>query len=170
MVLRGRRINDFADFSLKTCSAAMGIWVSSINFYINDTGCPPQPQVWRLPKLNLEFHDSTQKINVFKTSKWDDSSHYIIKFKLLSESDDLSGLIGSISHDDLNSLDDLDSLFDLKITKNASALYTEWFSWPQPPWKPLFVGLIIRNPVFLCYLAPSLSEAVEASLWHFSKI
>ena len=67
MVLRGRRINNFADFSLNACSAAMGIWVSSINFYINDTGCPPQPQVWRLPKLNLEFHDSTQKINVFKT-------------------------------------------------------------------------------------------------------
>ena len=51
MVLRGRRINNFADFSLNACSAAMGIWVSSINFYINDTGCPPQPQVWRLPKL-----------------------------------------------------------------------------------------------------------------------
>ena len=117
MVLRGRRINNFADFSLDACSAVMGIWVSSINFYINDTGCPPQPQVWRLPKLNLEFHDSKQKINVFKTSKSDDFSHYIIKFKLLSESDDLSGLIGSISHDDLNSLNDLHSLFDLKLPK-----------------------------------------------------
>ena len=73
---------------------------------------------------NLEFHNSTQKIYVFKTSKYDDSSHYIIEFKFLSESDDLSGLIGSISHDDLNSLNDPDSLFDLKITKNASALYT----------------------------------------------
>jgi hypothetical protein len=73
----------------------------------------------------LEFNDFTQKINDFKTSKKDDSSHCIIKFKLLSESDDLSGLIGSISHDDLNSLDDLDSLCDLKITKNARALYTE---------------------------------------------
>ena len=69
MVLRGRRINNFAVFSLNACSAAMGIWVSSINFYINDTDCPPQPQFWRLSKLNLEFHDSTQKINVFKTSK-----------------------------------------------------------------------------------------------------
>jgi hypothetical protein len=34
------------------------------------------------------------------------------------------------SHDDLNSFDDLNSLFDLK---NASALDTEWFSWPQLP-------------------------------------
>ena len=38
--------------------------------------------------------------------------------------------------------DDLNSLFDLK---NVSALDTEWFSWPQPPWQPLFVGLIIKN-------------------------
>ena len=35
----------------------------------------------------------------------------------LSESDDLSGLFGSISHDDLNSLNDLDSFFDLKNAK-----------------------------------------------------
>ena len=48
-----------------------------------------------------------QKINVFKTSKKDDSSHLIIKFKFLSESDNLSGLIGSISHDDVNSIGDL---------------------------------------------------------------
>ena len=170
MVLRGRRINNFADFSFNACSVAMGIWVSSINSYMNDTGCPPQPQFWRLPKLNLEFNDSTQKINVFKTSKKDDSSHCIIKFKLLSESDDLSGLIGSISHVDLNSLDDLDSLCDLKIIKNARALYTEWFSWPQPPGQPLFVGLINKNPIFLWYLAPSLLEAVEASLWHLNEI
>ena len=95
----------------------------------------------------------------------------MIEFKFLRESDNFSGLIGSISHDDLysfddlNNLDDLDSLFDLKKAKNTSALDTEWFSWPQLPWKPLFVGLIIKNPVFLWYLAPSLSEAVEASLW-----
>ena len=76
----------------------------------------------------------------------------------LSESDELSGLISSISHDGINSLDDLNSLFDLKNIKNASALDIEWFSWPQPPWQPLFVGLIIKNPIFL-------SEAVEASLW-----
>ena len=67
----------------------------------------------------------------------------MIKFKFLSESDDLNGLIGSINHDNLNSLDDLNSLFDLKITKNASALYNEWFSWPQPPGEPLFMRLII---------------------------
>ena len=53
MVLRDGRINNFVDFSLKACSGAMGIWVSSINFYINDIACPPQPQVWRMPKLNL---------------------------------------------------------------------------------------------------------------------
>ena len=38
MVLRGRRINSFADFSLNACSAAMDIWVSSINFYIKFLG------------------------------------------------------------------------------------------------------------------------------------
>ena len=66
-------------------------------------------------------------------------------------------------HDDLNSLDDLDSLFDLRKANNA--LDTELSSWPQPPWKPLFVSLIIKNPFFLWYFAPSLSEALEASLW-----
>ena len=70
-----------------------------------------------MAKLNLKFHDSTQNFYVFKTSKKDDSSHWIIEFKFLSESDNLSGLIGSIRQDDLNSLDDLDSLFDLKNAK-----------------------------------------------------
>ena len=46
----------------------------------------------------------------------------LIKFKFLSESGDLSGLIASISHDDLNSLVDLNSHFDLKQSKNASVL------------------------------------------------
>ena len=55
----------------------------------------------------------------------------MIKFKFLSEPDDL------------NRLNDLDSLFDLRKAKNGSALDTEWFSW-----KPLFVELIIKNPVF----------------------
>ena len=58
----------------------------------------------------------------------------LTEFKFLSESDNLSGLIDSISYDDLNSLDDLDGLFDLKNPKNTSALDTEWFSWSQPPW------------------------------------
>ena len=40
----------------------------------------------------------------------------------LSESDNLSGLIDSMSHDDLNSLDDLDSFFDLKKAKSANNL------------------------------------------------
>ena len=86
-----------------------------------------------MPKLNLKFPDPTKKNYVFKTLKQDDSSHYIVELKFLSESDDLSGLIGSISHDDLNSLDDLDSLFDLKKAKYANALDTEWFFWPQSP-------------------------------------
>ena len=59
----------FVDFSLEACSGALGIWVSSINFNINDRACPPQPQIWRIPKLNLKFHDSTKKNYVFKTSK-----------------------------------------------------------------------------------------------------
>ena len=151
MVLRYGRINNFIDFSLKACSGVMGIWYSSIIFYINDIACPPQPQVWRMPKLNLKFQDSTKKKHVCKTSKLDDSSHSITKFKFQNETDNLSGLIGSISHDGLNSLDDLDSLFDLRKAKNASSLDTEWFSWPQSPWKPLFVRLIIKNPVFLWY-------------------
>ena len=40
----------------------------------------------------------------------------------------------------------INQFVDLKITKNASS---EWFSWPQPPGQPLFVGLIIKNPIFL---------------------
>ena len=94
--------------------------------------------------------------------------HYISNSS--SQVDDFSGLIGSISHDDLYSLDYLNSLLELKNTKNASDLDTEWFSWPQPPGQPPFVGLIIENPILLWYLATSLLEAVEASLWHFYEI
>ena len=49
----------------------------------------------------------------------------MIEFWILRESDDLSGLNGSISHDDLHSLDDLNRLFGLKNVKNACALDTE---------------------------------------------
>ena len=94
--------------------------------------------------------------------------HYISNSS--SQVDDFSGLIGSISHDDLYSLDYLNSLLELKNTKNASDLDTEWFSWPQPPGQPPFVGLIIENPILLWYLATSLLEAVEASLCHFYEI
>ena len=59
----------------------------------------------------------------------------------LSESDNLSGLIGSISHNDLNSLDDLDSLFDLKVTKNASALYTWVVFMASATWTASFCGI-----------------------------
>ena len=165
MVLRGGRINDFADFSLKACLEAIGIWVSLINFYINDTTYPPQPPVWRIPKSNFKFHDSTQKNLCFQIIKLRlfYPPHYISNSS--SQVDDFSGLIGSISHDDLYSLDYLNSLLELKNTKNASDLDTEWFSWPQPPGQPLFVGLIIKSPIFLWYLAPSLLEAVETRLW-----
>ena len=170
MVLRGRRTNNFANFSLKACWAAMGIWVSSIIFYINDTTYPPQPQVWRIPKSNFKFHDSTQKNLCFRIIKLRlfYPPHYISNSS--SQVDDFSGLIGSISHDDLYSLDYLNSLLELKNTKNASDLDTEWFSWPQPPGQPPFVGLIIENPILLWYLATSLLEAVEASLCHFYEI
>ena len=47
----------------------------------------------------------------------------MIEFKILSESDDISGHIGSISHDDFNSLNDLDSLFDLKNAKKQGFRY-----------------------------------------------
>ena len=79
-----------------------GHLVSSNNSYINDKACPTQPQVGRTPKLNLKFHDSTKK-NVLK--------HQNKKF--LRESDDLSCLVGSISHD------------ALRKVKNASDLDTE---------------------------------------------
>ena len=69
MVLRDGRINNFVDFSLKACSGVVGIWVLSINFYINDIVCPPQPQVWRMPKLNLKFHDSNRKKSCLETNK-----------------------------------------------------------------------------------------------------
>ena len=84
---------------------------------------------------------SPKKINVFKTSKKDDSSHCIIKFKLLSESDDLSGLIGSISHDDLNSLNDLNSLLDLKITKKCKH-FVYWVGFlASATWTASFCGI-----------------------------
>ena len=94
-------------------------------------------------------NEATEVVRFAQELEFNNLIARIIKFKLLSESDDLSGLISSISHDDLNSLDDFNSLFDLKITKNASTLQTEWFSWPQPPGQPLFVGLIIKDPIFL---------------------
>ena len=51
----------------------------------------------------------------------------LVAIKLLNcGSDDLSDLIGSISHNDLN------SLFDLKNAKNVSPLDTEWFPWSHP--------------------------------------
>ena len=69
MVLRDGRINNFVDFSLKSCSRGVDIWVLSINFYINDIACPPQPQVWRMPKLNLKFHDSNRKKSCLENNK-----------------------------------------------------------------------------------------------------
>ena len=38
------------------------------------------------------------------------------------------------------------------------------------PGQPLFMGLIIKNPIFLLLLAPSLLEAVEARLWHLYEV
>ena len=84
----------------------------------------------------------------------------------LSESDNLSGLIDSMSHDDLNSLDDLDSFFDLKKAKNVSALNTECFTWPQPPWQPLFVVLIIKNRIFLLCILTTLSFRTLELVWN----
>ena len=112
-------------------------------------------------KIELGIPWFYPKIYVFKTSKQDDSSHYIIEFKFRSESDNLSGLFGFISPHDLNSIDDLDSLFDIK---NARALDTEWFSWPQPPLQPLFVGLIIKNPIFYDNWHPLLKYKSQKSL------
>ena len=73
----------------------------------------------------------------------------LTEFKFLSESDNLSGLIDSISYDDLNSLDDLDGLFDLKNPKNTSVLDTEWCFGLSHLESLFFVGLIIKNQVFL---------------------
>ena len=36
----------------------MAIWVSTINFHINCIACPPQPQVIRMAKLNMKFHQN----------------------------------------------------------------------------------------------------------------
>ena len=81
MVLRDGRINDFVDFSLKACSGVVGIWVLSINFYINDIACPPQPQVWRMPKLNLKFHDSNRN-KIENHSKTASTVFFKIKLRL----------------------------------------------------------------------------------------
>ena len=86
----------------------------------------------------------------------------MIEFKILSKSNNLSGLICSINHDDLNSLNDLGKLFDLK---NASTFNTECFSWPEPFLQPLFVVLIYKKSNF-----SMIFDAVEASLWHLLSI
>ena len=51
MVLRGRRINNFVDFSSNTCSGAMGIWLLTLIFHTSAKGWPPQPLKERVPNI-----------------------------------------------------------------------------------------------------------------------
>ncbi len=57
MVLRGRKINDFVDFSLKACSVAMGILILTLIFHISAKGWPPQSLKERVPNIieKLDF-------------------------------------------------------------------------------------------------------------------
>ena len=82
----------------------------------------------------------------------------MIEFKILSKSNNLSGLICSINHDDLNSLNDLGKLVDLK---NASTFINEWLSRPEPTLQSLFVVLTYKKSNFSLMF-----DTVEASLWH----
>ena len=72
----------------------------------------------------------------------------------LSESDDLSGLICSISHDDLNSLDDPDSLSDLKNTKMQALYILSGFLGLGHLDSLFFLGLIIKNSIFYDFWHP----------------
>ena len=90
-------------------------------------------------------------------SKWGHPSHWVIDFKDLNDSDNLSGLKNLHRHDNLSGLNDLNSLFGLKKSKTAHTLHTKWFSWyqesqqpqwrqqpqwpqwPQWPWQPLLI-------------------------------
>ena len=58
-------------------------------------------------------------------SKHQNKAILVIKFKILREFDNLNGLIGSINHDDLHSLDDLNSLFEL-VEKIRLLLTKSW--------------------------------------------
>ena len=64
-------------------------------------------------KFHQKFQESIQKLFFFKTSKQSDSSHYIIDFKNLSGSENLSGLNDLNRHDKITGLNDINSLFGL---------------------------------------------------------
>ena len=57
MVLRGRRIKNFVDLSLKACSVAMGILLLTLIFHTSAKGWPPQPLKERVPNITekLDF-------------------------------------------------------------------------------------------------------------------
>ena len=158
MVLRDRRNINSVDFSLKACSGAMGIWVSSINFYINDIACPPQPQVWRMPKLNLKFHDSTIK---FMFSKH--QNKMILAIILLNSSSyvNLSTSVASFAPSTMmTSTASMTSANSLTSKMQALSLMSG------------FLGLSQLYSLFLWYWSIKKSnfslmfDTVEASLWH----
>jgi hypothetical protein len=42
-------------------SADLDIWISSTTFQKNNIGWPQQPLTYKVPKINLIFHDSNKK-------------------------------------------------------------------------------------------------------------
>ena len=63
MDLRGRRIYNFIDFSLKACSREMGIWLLTLIFHTSVKGRPPQPLKERVPNIieNWILNDQSHK-------------------------------------------------------------------------------------------------------------
>ena len=57
MVLRGRRIKNFVDLSLKACSVVVGILLLTLMSHKTAKGWPPQPLKERVPNITekLDF-------------------------------------------------------------------------------------------------------------------
>ena len=83
MALRGSRINNIIRLWCLVASGGLHICVSSTSFQKNDISWPQQPQTEKLQKLNMIFHDSTQK-NIFPKHETK------AEFKCLDDSEVLS--------------------------------------------------------------------------------
>ena len=79
MVLRGRRINNFVDFSLKSCSVAAGIWLLTLIFHKSAKGWPPQPLKERLPNITaiLGFQWSIPQMEAVQVAEAKKTTQYL---------------------------------------------------------------------------------------------
>ena len=155
--LRGKRINSFVEL---WCLAALGcykFWVSWISFQKSNISWPQQPPTGKALKFNLIFLDST-KINF--ASKHQNKAEFenLINSEVITI--DFLGLRTSAA-----SVTSTASV--ASMTSTASFHQKNYWSWWfDDPWYQndqylsLLLEWIIKNPIFLLFLAPFLSEAV----------